>query len=376
MEVPSGLNSYRRLLIYRLSERFGLIHSTSDYPNEVIHPSSLLVCFYLIIYSSLKAGEKIIYLNRTENTYIPTVLLIDLKPKESVENNRMNDESNNSPNSPGNMSVTSSEQSTSQKKVLVMKRHPNHHRNLHTKTNVKNQITVEEKEKAYNEARARIFGESSPGIEGNTLVNDSNEPVNPTNTPSTSVNPSLNQSNRIDIPSQTSNTRPIVPETKNTQPVPQHMPSQTSHNKHKPVNVSTWKEKKGQIRNIESEKYDPDFVRRSNVQPVAVNNNMFVSNPTGYPQSYRQMPPQQMNYQAYPMMQGQPMPGNWVYSPNPYAAYDPYSMQQQGYYGEMQPPQAYYSQQAYPTGSIPPQPPSNGSNPPNRSFQQDFPPLS
>jgi hypothetical protein len=35
MEIPSGLNSFRRLLAYRLSQRFGLTHVTADTYTEV-----------------------------------------------------------------------------------------------------------------------------------------------------------------------------------------------------------------------------------------------------------------------------------------------------------------------------------------------------
>jgi hypothetical protein len=36
MEIPPGLNGFRRLLAYRIAQRFGLVHSTSDTYGEVI----------------------------------------------------------------------------------------------------------------------------------------------------------------------------------------------------------------------------------------------------------------------------------------------------------------------------------------------------
>lgn len=35
MEIPPGLNGFRRLLAYRIAQRFGLIHSTGDNYGEV-----------------------------------------------------------------------------------------------------------------------------------------------------------------------------------------------------------------------------------------------------------------------------------------------------------------------------------------------------
>jgi hypothetical protein len=35
MEIPAGYNSFRRMLSYRIGDRFGLSHTTSDQLNEV-----------------------------------------------------------------------------------------------------------------------------------------------------------------------------------------------------------------------------------------------------------------------------------------------------------------------------------------------------
>jgi hypothetical protein len=50
MDIPPVFNSFRRLLAYRVGQRFGLQHMQSDYANEVII-LFLVVCYFITIYS-------------------------------------------------------------------------------------------------------------------------------------------------------------------------------------------------------------------------------------------------------------------------------------------------------------------------------------
>eukprot|EP01034_Spumella_vulgaris_P028530 gene28530-35404_t len=160
--VDNMFNSFRRLLAYRVGQRFGLQHMQSDYANE--------------------NGERGITLLRTSYTSVPRVLLIDLdipvKDEDSFQNGGYDSTldynstatiavpvpgSGNSPkNTSSSTSSSSSSSSQAPKTFQVMKRNPARTDQDNNKgVSVKTQQTAEDKEKAYQEARARIFGEEA-----------------------------------------------------------------------------------------------------------------------------------------------------------------------------------------------------------------------
>lgn len=51
MEIPPGLNSFRRLVTYRIAQRFGLQHAASDGTNEVTITESTMQVSELIVFN-------------------------------------------------------------------------------------------------------------------------------------------------------------------------------------------------------------------------------------------------------------------------------------------------------------------------------------
>jgi hypothetical protein len=208
MEVPPGLNSFRRLLTYRIGQRFGLDRGMSN--------------------SYTDNGEKGILLFKTATTQVPKTLLIDLAKSRSPE--------------PDMGSTTSTKEPA--KKILVMKRRSDVSNTGSGKyAGAKSQVTAEEREKAYLEARARIFGDEV----GDT--GEVGEVLEPRSPPSPSPAP---------VAKSTSTTS-FTTEEEVVQPSRGANKSLSS----RVVDAGSWKEKRGQTRDVEAEKADPDFVRRN-----------------------------------------------------------------------------------------------------------------
>jgi hypothetical protein len=133
MELPPVHNSFRRLLAYRIAQRFGLTHAVSDTLNE--------------------NGERGILIYRTTDTHIPRPLLIDMPPPVGDY------PSDSSPfGSSQNLEAASGNETAVPKKMIMMKRSPNRELDNKKEASKKEKLTAEEREKAYAEARARIFG--------------------------------------------------------------------------------------------------------------------------------------------------------------------------------------------------------------------------
>eukprot|EP00597_Dinobryon_sp_UTEXLB2267_P009008 CAMPEP_0170085436 /NCGR_PEP_ID=MMETSP0019_2-20121128/20311_1 /TAXON_ID=98059 /ORGANISM="Dinobryon sp., Strain UTEXLB2267" /LENGTH=754 /DNA_ID=CAMNT_0010301879 /DNA_START=9 /DNA_END=2273 /DNA_ORIENTATION=+ len=152
MDFQPGYNSFRRLLAYRVGQRFGLSHSTAD--------------------TNAENGERSITLFKTTTTLIPKTLLIDLNIPADANFNDDSDPTNlYLPSNPvpleSLLPAATSNNLSAPKKFLLMKRTVLKTTSESAKVAaVKQQQSEEDKEKAYNEARARIFGEEpSPALE-------------------------------------------------------------------------------------------------------------------------------------------------------------------------------------------------------------------
>lgn len=478
MEVPQGLNSFRRLLAYRLAARFGLMHISSEQLNE--------------------NGERIITFYKTPGTKVPKVLLIDYSntsnngpttptaatPTEPVASSNERKESTppiaakSEASNPVNATPPLPPMTESGKKVLVMKRQTNANAgNQSNKTQeTKPQLSAEEREKAYLEARARIFGDEGGNEGGDKQKRESpastktsspapfNDPNNDNDrTPGGSEKTAhvsertegynvaatlLNRKEKIGKSASGNNLTDQSDETNtdgnassairrsSSNPQVQNMGEEdrslrrvNSRGKGKLVDVGSWKENKSQVRNVEAERSDPDFVRRGSpsvAQPSATanagynqDNNVYGSmpSPVGYdprqmyptnsydansprapnyaaPYSYNQTNMQYPGYAtqgyvnnayagvptAYPYPYSNDgmwnQPSSYDYGRNPVAMSGP--PQIQPVYGN--PADAWQQQQQMARGGNSPYfrngaPPTNYPRGPSVNNRQDFPPL-
>jgi hypothetical protein len=243
LEIPPLHNSFKRLITYRIAQRFLLFHTNSDNMNE--------------------GGDTGIVLHKTPETSIPNQLIIDYKDCSNDDNiNNLNNNINNNGNATTPVVAPV-------KKMMVLKRNPNSNENLKKGiVNNRQNKSDSDKEKAYAEARARIFGEEA-AIEGGN-VDDSN-------------------SNRAVPPAQVNNQVNIEQESISNQSI-NRIPSSEflgdndnySENKSnkKAVDTSSWKKKKSLTRDRFAEQSDPDFARSGNnvslnYQPQQMNNNNY-----------------------------------------------------------------------------------------------------
>lgn len=171
MDIPPGYNSFRRLLAYRVGQRFKLNHTTSDQLSE--------------------NGERGIRLYKTAASGHPNILLIDLNIpvqndqyntpqfgaqfRPATEQGRLYNPNSGYINPPQGEGFYEDERglgrSTEEegpvspdggRKVQVMKRKPTRSTTGSQKQSTgRQQQSAEDREKAYQEARARIFGEEA-----------------------------------------------------------------------------------------------------------------------------------------------------------------------------------------------------------------------
>lgn len=149
LDIPPMSNSFHRLCVYRVAQRFHLEH---------------------VYHDSAPAGDnsaQSFMLIKTAGTRIPTPLLIDIPLKEDVSNVQ----------SSGNMSigVVSSDGRTrgNEKKPVLMKRDTNKQRKQHKKKADSSKDLSSDRDRAYAEARARIFADME---ESNSSSSISPEP--------------------------------------------------------------------------------------------------------------------------------------------------------------------------------------------------------
>ena len=236
VEMPPVSNSFRRLLIYRLAARFRIATESSQYPNEY--------------------GEKGVVAFRTPDSCIPVHLLINYKPSNGYDEYDTPVGESSSSSSTNNNGKDSS---TSTKKVLVMRRVPSaSDNNKKDSASQRNQQSELDKERAYAEARARIFGEgggadSSPGMSkasSSDSLSGKSGAVSRTGsaeTPTTVFN--ANETNNYSGQSHNDESRGSSSS------------SGGGRGKKPVVDAGSWKGKKA-IERGEHE-YDPDFVRRA-----------------------------------------------------------------------------------------------------------------
>jgi hypothetical protein len=225
-----------------------------------------------------------------------------------------------------------------QRKMQVMKRAPAKEQVQSVKSSGggKQQQSTEDKEKAYLEARARIFGETgTPNSEGScsSPVGDSTQQSSGNSTPKSEATslqgadggassgagqiPKCPSSGSLSagIASQNASQRrqsdpPQLKSQSHQSPIEKSTSSNSLNaaevggSRRAPVNAGTWKENKSQLRNQDAERSDPDFVRRGNAgsrhnpnsnagrgnQQGGVGGSGYAVKPGSQPQ---QLPPQQ-----------------------------------------------------------------------------------
>ncbi|KAF0699834.1 Aste57867_9610 [Aphanomyces stellatus] len=245
------LSSYHRLIIHRLAERCVLEHQTSDFA----------------AYNSMGYDTnttRAVTLFKTAYTCVPSVLLINLSTESS---------------NPAASSAFSSHAAPPK----IMTRKPNKnaaHKNQKAPASDTKNRTIQEREKEYAAARARIFGEDAPA-EATTKP-----------TPATHV---AETAKRI-LPSAAP---PVVDPIKIS--------------KHETKKSQDWKESKAQYRDRQKEMNDPDFTRHHH--PMATggrgaiyNGSSGYATPGRYPEYARSHSPSYQDYNQYNSRQQTPPP--------------------------------------------------------------------
>jgi len=217
LNVPPMTNSFHRLLVYRIAQRFQLEHTFMDY-------------------SQPDAAEKGFALVKSSMTRIPTPLLIDIPLKEEVSNVK---------------SASAVPIIGNNEKPVLMKRDTKKSKHKERKKTDSNKEASTDREKAYAEARARIFG-----LEGKPDTTEA----------------SIKSSPLTSAPTASAYT-----------PV--------SVNKVAPVVIDT-ADKKVTIRDRVAEMFDPDFVRQGSQPPIHASG--YLSNGASYDNQYDH---QHMQYQ-------------------------------------------------------------------------------
>mmetsp|Transcript_9480 Transcript_9480/g.17757 ORF Transcript_9480/g.17757 Transcript_9480/m.17757 type:complete len:476 (-) Transcript_9480:129-1556(-) len=242
LDVPPMSNSFHRLCVYRVAQRFLLEHVY----NDSMPPADNSAQSFSLI--------------KTSATRIPSPLLIDIPLKEDVSNVKGS----------GNMpiGVVSGEGQTrgNEKKPVLMKRDTNKHRRQQKKKTDSSKDSSSDKDKAYAEARARIFA----GMEED---GSSTSPEPMTTTTSSSEQAGSRKATAV-------------------------------------INTS---EKKVTYRDRQAEMYDPDFVRRGPQSALSVPgyNNSGMSDQGYYQQQqqqYQYQQQQQYQHQQYQQSSNQQFP--------------------------------------------------------------------
>lgn len=217
--------------------------------------------------SVLQFNEKSLRLLKTSNMCIPRPLLIDYRGQttDAVPQAASIAAGGSSPSVPTTSEVPTE---SSSKKVLLMKRKPAEVSSASSKTqSAKPQLSAEDREKAYLEARARIFGEAATGSDQSTPTTSSPSPKPTTTTSSdnlaaigeassgnTSRKPGADK-----VPALSSSSGKISPvnSSSNTQSTRRAGGGGGGSGKYS-------NNTRAQVRDAEAERADPDFVRRSN----------------------------------------------------------------------------------------------------------------
>lgn len=248
LDITSISNSYQRLLVYRIAQRFNLNRQVYEAYTE--------------------SGEKGISLVKTSTTGLPQLLLYDKCKREMDDGNQSSAPIRPSSTSPD---VESVENGLKQPKIVVMKRNTSKNDNNNMKKTGSSDAlqTMSDKEKAYAEARARIFG-SEGAAESPSQSNPPSPPKQSKPQEAGSNQQNVSRRNTSDSPKEEINEQ--VP---------------NAHRVKKHVDPGNWKEKKVIIRNKDAERNDPDFTRRN----VNAGQPPYTSDPYGNGGGYRDAPP-------------------------------------------------------------------------------------
>jgi hypothetical protein len=341
-EMLYQTNSFRRLLTYKIAQRFMLEHRGAEY--------------------ILDSGERgfMITIFRTTSTYIPRPLLIDASRSIPMETERT-------------FVQSSAQPGVANPRVMVMKR------SSQTPTEraggVQRQVqTAEDKEKQYLAARARIFGEEEEADASQSETEAVSAPASSTVTIGTaavtmekSVSPdSISLRNDLDEAVKGKSSPPVL----------------EGEEESEGGDVDTRRSgrggssgKRSVMRNKDAEKADPDFTRRHADARMYPQQQMYAPHP-----QYLVPPPNAYTGMGYGFPPPMPYPSPYDNSNLYYAAppANPY------YVGPGMPPGVYPSMgqgqgqgQYLAPGSMPPRPPQHQPQdrpPQNNSI--DFPPLS
>ncbi|ETV68792.1 hypothetical protein H257_15355 [Aphanomyces astaci] len=296
--VLPSLSSYHRLIVHRLAERCHLEHQTADYYHATGYDPNAV---------------RVVTLFKTPRCAVPSILLIDLA-------------ADTAPPLPTHHTPAHPPKIMSRKKGAGTA-----HKHHKTPAASSDPRSMQDREKAYAEARARIFGDEAAPDKGVASVP-------PTASASSAA---ANQPSSTKSPAAPS-TRP-TPTSKHLQQ-PQHGATTHPHHHHAP-HQQDWKQSKAQYRDRQKELNDPDFARHH--QPRGP--------PPSYTQSYNS--PQAPRYPSY----------EYYTPPPPPPPASPF--QSDGYYRQPQPPRA----SSYTQGGRNQPPPPAG--PATYSMDADFPPL-
>lgn len=310
---------------------------------------------------------------RTGDTRIPNPLLIDLPPPSESA-------SDQSPfGSKQNLQESSVGEVTPPvvKKMTMMKRNPNRDNDVKKESSKKEKQTAEEKEKAYAEARARIFGieaesatsaatvspavpaathlkkstsdgklekavrstspragSASPPPPVTTVQNATNYPAVANGAKKKAQPPAAKKAVSVEASGSASTSSKASSDQQRAataSPAPSDSANDSGKGKKKTVDVTGWKEKKFTVRDQDAERSDPDFSRR----------NVSTSQSTGrgnaqhpqyvQPNQFRGPEDPMSGYQGQGQAHGVAMaPGGIGYQQNYQLPQDPYQYGQNG----------------------------------------------
>ena len=376
IEVRQHLNSFQRLLYYKIADRFFINHSYSDY-NEV----RLFCCIMLLFSSAITTvlnivlsqyGEKSLALCKTPNTRIPNPLLIDipiLPGGSSPSHTTMGSQRLNSPtenrssmtiagvvNSSGSALGTGNRSPSTPEgmlsgngqgtKKLLLKRAPLNDRDARANAGAgssqrSSYQSGSEKEKLYAEAKARIFRDAQAAASAGSA---------PSGEESVFTETSTNTSTSIEQPPKPSSAQVESPVVPTQAPIPVKtesigVPNRSGSASPSVVTTSVnngngGPKAKFTPRDYANEKSDPDFARRSGVAVRTATNAASSSAQQQLQQQQQQQQQHQQQQQQQHYNQHQPP----HYPPAPYGSYYPHagpSPMGPGYYIPPIPPPAH-----------------------------------
>jgi hypothetical protein len=249
------------------------------------------------------------------------------------------------------------------KKLLVMKR-STQSKMISSKSNKERlSVTAEERERAYQEARARIFAESQ-------TQNDTSQQQS-TSTPSGSGMNSPSPLPEVEVPLLDAEPE-VESDLCSSDVVEESTTTKSTSSSSRKIDVSRWtdrsSERRGVVRNADVERADPDFVRRSHKSKAPPAPPLMT--PTHYPTTayssqYGHQQQQQQQQYAYAQQ--------LAYSQQMYM----YQQQQQfGLNNNAQPQQGTYFNPYYAYNNTPNKTQSTGQAMNINNNLTDFPPLS